>query len=108
MPEIELRQIAVQMLFPTVLVRALHPTLENAEIRLNGIGVNFANHVFASGMANNPVVRVFIVLAAIMGAVVGHDVRFLGDVGVDDRRHGGRIREFDMEAPDFTLALDER
>ena len=44
--EIELRKIAVKVLFCTMLIGALHAALENREHAFDGIGVNVAANVF--------------------------------------------------------------
>ena len=48
--EIKFREIAVQVLFVTVLINALHSALEDGEIAFNGIGGHIAAHVFVGCM----------------------------------------------------------
>ena len=47
MPELELGQVAAQVLLGAVLVDPAHPALEDAEIALDGVGVDDAANILA-------------------------------------------------------------
>lgn len=55
--EIELGQIAIQMIMTAVLVNTLHPALEDTEESFDGIGVNVTAHIFTNPVAYDTVLN---------------------------------------------------
>lgn len=51
-PEIELRQIAMEMFFAAMLIRPPHPALEHAEIVFDRVGMNIAARPLELGMVD--------------------------------------------------------
>jgi hypothetical protein len=51
-PELKFRHIAVQILFRTALINALHPAFENSEIVFRRISVHVVTGVFARAVAD--------------------------------------------------------
>src|SRR5690606_3596341 len=77
--ELVFGQIAVQMLFVTVLIDALHAALEDAEISLNGVAVDAAIlkvHIFAASMIGGAMRREMVLHIVIAAVFVGHYARF--------------------------------
>ena len=56
-PEIEFRQIAVQVLLIAMLVHAAHALLEHGEVPFSSVRVNVAADVFLFGMVHGFVAR---------------------------------------------------
>ena len=86
--EIELCKIAVKMALGTVLINALHATLEDREIALDGVGVNFAAPVLASAVAHNAMRGKFTANVLVIAGFVGHQARFARQVLANERRDG--------------------
>lgn len=78
--EIELRQIAVQMLLAAMLIDALHALLKQTEIALGAIGVHVATNVFLGAMRNCFVGRKLRADFRVKAAFVRMQARLLGDV----------------------------
>ena len=81
--EIELREIAVQMLLAAVLIDALHPAFEDAEKALNRVRVDAAASILADTMIDATVTLPFDAL--VNGVFVAQQPRFRRDIGADDR-----------------------
>src|SRR5262249_1684881 len=73
-PAIELRKIAVEVFFLTVLVDALHAALENREIAFGGIGSDAPAHVFFAAVIYGFVAGKLTADFLIGGPFVGHQV----------------------------------
>src|SRR4051812_18942571 len=85
--ELELGQIAVQMLLIATLVDALHATLEQAEVTFNSVGVDrsvLKRDVLTDAVVDSVVAgKLFAYLGVVLG-LVGHQPRLTGDVLADD------------------------
>ena len=79
-PEVELCQVAVQVLLRAMLVDAVHAALEDAEDVLDGVGVHVAAHILIGAMVHRLVAGEVAQLLIVDGRIVGHDARFLRDV----------------------------
>ena len=96
--ELELGKVAVQMLFAAVLEHTFHAALEDAEIALNRVAMNFRVgwvHL-DTALVRRSVVRGIHGAHRVIGEMlVGHDRGFASDVGIDDRHkvRGGRATE---------------
>jgi hypothetical protein len=73
------------MLLRTMLANAFRAAFEDAVKALKGIGVNVATAVFASAVIDVSVARKILVLVCVLARFVGHDRRFLRNVGAKDR-----------------------
>src|SRR5207248_11749774 len=109
--EIELRQVAVQVLLGAMLINALHAALEDRIEAFDGIGMNGAlalvPDVFLIGVTNGVMTGKFLAYATIQGSLIGHDLGFARDVLTDDRhdiRDGGALN---METTSRTARLNK-
>src|ERR1700683_1954491 len=82
--EIELRQIAVQVLFLAVLINALHAALKDREVAFDRVGMHDATNVFVGRVSDGLVLPIFVAKLGVAGRFVAHDERFLGDIGLDN------------------------
>src|SRR6185437_7731722 len=128
MAEVKLRKIAVQMLFAAMLVDAEHAAFEHTEIAFNRVGgddrrLNNGLAIWADFVSDLvPVTDVLILLVVdrivlrelgtefyVNLGLIGHQMRFFGDVGAYDRRnlvHGSFRR---MEAANLSgVAIKQR
>ena len=80
--EIELREIAVQMLLFAVLVDAFHATLENRVVALDGVGVDVAANVFVNGVVDGFMAGKFPSDPRVPTGIVRHQRRVALDVFV--------------------------
>src|SRR5579883_54 len=115
--EVELRKVAVQVLFLAMLIDTLHAALKNRVVALNGVGVDrlnvelvaldpelIANVLFRTmlhGLVASEVVRNIVVVLGF----VGHDGRFARNVLAHDRHDVGDRIAVNMEAAGRTAAL---
>jgi hypothetical protein len=101
--KIELREIAVKVLFAAVLINPDHAALEDAVKTLNGVGGDQGSGrtvmigVFLARVINLAMRGELFSDLGILSAFVGHDVRFASDVGANDRRKIILLDAFDME-----------
>ena len=125
-PEIELAQVAVQVLLGAMLVDALHAALEDRIVALNSVGGD------SGGFDDGVAIRAFLVgdfvpvadvlLFAVVHSVVAgkvladfginvgfvrHETTFALDILADDRGDLRNGRAVNMEATGRTAALDE-
>ncbi len=107
-PEIELGEIAVQVLLAAVLVGALHPALEDGEVALDRVGVDDAANVLALAVSRRLVVDEARCGLHVHAGVIGVQRRFLGDVGLKDRDDSGGLDVVHDDGADLTgLAIDQ-
>src|SRR5580693_2082186 len=119
-PEIELREIAVQMLFLAVLVHAFHAALEDRIVAFDGVGmdrfdVQPVGFVDPSLMANVLILAVsdgavsgkFVANIVVVLCLIGHHGSFARNVFANDRHDVGDRRTVDMEAAGRTAAFDK-
>src|SRR5579863_9689983 len=101
--EIELGQIAVQVLFLAMLIDALHAALEDRIVAFGGVGVGVeAGHavgvaVFVAAMIDGRMVGELAANLGVMRRFVGHKVRLARDVLAHDRRDVRDGRAVDMK-----------
>ena len=69
--EIELGEVAVQMLLGAVLIDANHPALEDAKDAFDGVGVDGVAHVLADRMLHGAVLGEELIGIAVQSAFVG-------------------------------------
>jgi hypothetical protein len=106
-PEIELRQIPVQMLFGAMLVDAMHAALKDAEHAFDGVRVGIAAHVFVGTVVDRLVVRELGTDLRIEAAFVGIENRLAMHVRRDDGRHVVDTGALDVEAANLATTLDK-
>lgn len=107
-PEIEFREIPVQVLFGAMVIDALHPPLEDAEKPLDRIGVDLPPSIFPAGVVDG-------LMACYMPVGIQIDTAF---IGVEDCSGGnipgnkgvGRdfISPLDVERPDLSAPFHHR
>src|SRR5690606_10552306 len=73
--ELEFGNVAVKVALAKVLVRALHSALENREVALGGIGVDFAPAVLARAVVYPAVVRELLAEWHIVARFIRHQPR---------------------------------
>lgn len=71
--EIELGEVAAQMLLADMVIDAIDPALEDREIVLDGVGVRVASHVFLDTVVDALVARELIAHQAVLPGIVGHE-----------------------------------
>lgn len=96
-PEIEFCDVAVQVLFGTMLIDALHPALEHTIETLNRISVDRPASVFAFAVRHVVVFGEMLTQMRILASLIGHDVRNAVHVRFDDRQQVGGGGSFDVE-----------
>jgi len=111
--ELKLRNVAMQVLFLTVLVNALHAALENGVIALKRVGMNLhaglavCVTVLADGVADGVVARILVAKLIVVLGLIGHNMSFARDVFTDDRQDSGCAGRVDMERTSASAALDQ-
>ena len=106
--EIKLGKVAVKMLFPAVLIDALHAALEDAEKALDGIGVNWAKTIFTAIVAHNVVLREVVNEVAIVPCLIGHDPRLGGNMLAENGHHGRGLQVvYDHAARTTSIAVNK-
>jgi hypothetical protein len=110
--EIELCEIAVQVLLATVLIDALQAALKDAVVTLNGISVNLVAipvsvAVFAAMMVNSAMLGKFIAKFGIAIGFVGHHFAFAGDIGSDNWDNFVFGSALNMERANRAAALNQ-
>lgn len=109
--EIELRQIAVQVLFRAMLINAFHATLEHAEIVLNRVGVDdratFVSDILLCRMLGRLVVNERGADVRIEAAFVGVERAFLVDVCRYQLSNVFLVGGLDMESADLAATFDQ-
>jgi hypothetical protein len=83
-PKVELAQISLQMGFGDVLIDAIDAPLEDAEISLNGIGMNVATDVLAFGVVDGAVRSKVVADEGVNVRLIGHQVGFKRDIAGHD------------------------
>jgi hypothetical protein len=107
-PEIKLRQLAVQMLLTAMLIDALHSALEDRIVALDRISVDvavadiFVGAVLDGFVAGEPLTDVLVVTS-----LIGHQRGFAGDVIADDIVNLPDASVVDVKATRTTAALYE-
>lgn len=96
-PEIELRKIAMQVLFGAMLISAAHAALENREVAFDSVGVDFAANVLTLAMIDRVMLGDLIQQASVNPAFVGMNAGLLIEVPVHDLGNGRLVRVLDME-----------
>lgn len=76
-PEIELRKIAMQVLFGAMLISAAHAALEDREVAFDGVGVNLAANVLTFAVIDRVMLDNLIQQASVNAAFVGMYARLL-------------------------------
>ena len=105
--ELELRQIAVQMLLAAMLLHAAHPAFEDAESAFNGVRGDVAAHVFLVIVMHRAMLRKLTAYALIHPRFVGHQAGFTRKIGKHDRLDF-RSGLFDMDKAAATaVAIDQ-
>jgi hypothetical protein len=107
MPEIKLSDVAVQMLFTTMLINAFHAALKDAVKALDRVGVNLAAPILASAVIDIFVTRELFAKVCILAGFVGHDSGFFRDVGAKNRDQMSGGRTAHMKASNLAAALDK-
>jgi hypothetical protein len=79
-PEIELVQIPLQMLFPAMLIDAPHTPLEDAEEAFNGVGSHVTTGIFVFGVVHPFVLGERLAGALVVLGFVGMQAAFRGHV----------------------------
>src|SRR6266404_9195878 len=102
--EVELREIAVQMLTVAMLVRASHAALEDTEEAFNRVRVSIAAHVLARAVVYGLMVRKLLADLAIVKRAVSHETRIRRDVlferALDARKElAGDVSGTNLAAP---------
>ena len=97
----------MQVLVRAMLIDALHPALEDAEIALNGVRGHVATDVFAAGVTDAFVSRDVLLGVGVEAAFVGVEGGLARDVLRHDAGHGRLGRAVNMERADTTATLDE-
>jgi hypothetical protein len=105
--EIELGEVAVQVLLRAMLVDALHPALEDRKVALNGVRMHIAANILAKGMPDGLMTGRMGRDVAVEAALIGMDVRFAGAVLRHDDIDGRLVSVLNVERTDGTAALDE-
>jgi len=98
----------MQMLLPAVLIDALHPAFENAEIALNRVRVDLAAPVLALTVAHEVMSRELALQVLVLARFVRNDLRLTGDVGPQDRHNVLGAGPVHMEGAGLTRAADQR
>lgn len=106
--EIELGEVAEQVLLSAVLVDAFHAALEDREEAFNRVGVNAAADIFAGGVLDRLMGRKLGAGLGVEAAFVGVEDRRAANVGDDDLADRGRISAIDVEGANRATALDQR
>ena len=83
--ELELGRIAVQVALGAMLIDALHAPLEDAEIALDGVGVDLVTRIFPLAVADVIVIFEMPVKVRVLARLIGVDRSFFGDVLFQDR-----------------------
>lgn len=111
MAEIELGQVAVQMLLGAMLIGAAHAALEHRKVILNGVRVNdvaaFISDVFPSRVLGSAVIGEDPTHAPIEAAFVGVESAFAGNVFSHERSDINLVSLDDMEGTNRTAAFDQ-
>jgi hypothetical protein len=105
--EVELSDIAMQMLLAAVLVNVLYAALEHAVEALNGVRMIVATDVFALTVAGETVGREVLVQMGILASLIGHNRRAGQHVGFDDRQQVGGASAVNVEGTGGAAALDQ-
>jgi hypothetical protein len=79
-PEIELRQISVQVLLFAMLIYAFHAALEDRIVAFDGVGVDDPAHVFVGRVIDGLMHPIFVAKFVIGGQFIAQDESFFGDV----------------------------
>jgi hypothetical protein len=90
-----------------MLVDANHAALEDGEEAFRSVGMDLPSHVFAEPMVDGFVARKLAADFAVIGAFIGHELAFAGDVGANHWRNVGNASAFHMEGAGRTAALDQ-
>ena len=94
MPELVFGQIAVKVLFPTMLINTLHAGLEDAGLAFHGVAVDASIlkvHILAATVACGAVGAEELTNVATAAVFIGHNARFLGDVLHNQRHESLRV-----------------
>jgi len=92
--ELELGDVAVQVLLAAVLIDALHAALEDGEVAFDRVrvdGLVVAVHVLACAVMNEIMTREVSGKLGVLRRLIRHDVRLLGDVLTQDRQERGLL-----------------
>ncbi len=84
--EVELSRIAVQVLFTSVLVDALHPALEYGESALARGGVDVAAYVIVGPVLHGAMLCKLAADPNLVRSLICHEAGFDGDVLAEERR----------------------
>ena len=106
--EIELGEIAMQVSFAAMLIDALHAALEDREEAFDGVGVNVAANVLASGVAHECVSSELGTELGIEAAFVGVQGALARDVANHDVADVGNGGTVNVERLGATATLDKR
>jgi hypothetical protein len=109
-PEIELGRVAMQMRFADVEIATIDAAFEDREEVLDRVGVPEGSpHVLLRGVVDRAVPSELASDRPIDCGIVGHQIARFVDVRDDDRLEdrGGNVRNVEMEAADFAIALHQ-
>jgi hypothetical protein len=106
-PEIELAQIPLQMNFGDVLVNAVDASLEDAEIALNGVGMDIATNVFAVGVVDGAMRSEVVADIGVNLGLVGHQDAIERNVARHGAAQGVGANSREVERPYSAVTLDE-
>jgi hypothetical protein len=106
-PEIELGEIAMQVLLADVLIDAIDPALKDREEVFRGISVGIAADVFVLRVNDGLVAREFLARFPVNAALIGSQVRGFIDPFLKNWPQVRRIHFWDVMRPDAAFALDQ-
>ena len=106
-PKVKFSQVAVQMLLCAVLVNSVHAALKHAKVTLDGVGVDFAPHVFLDAVVDGFVLGQGGAGPVIDAGFVSHQAGLFGHILHDDLGGSSTIASRNVEAADAATALNQ-
>jgi hypothetical protein len=104
-PEIKLRQVAMQVRFANMLVDAIDAALKDGVIAFNGIGVDVATYIFLHSVVHGAMLGELPADTGVDWAFIGHKPGIAVDMASNQRSHigGGDVRNVQTADPSASL-----
>ena len=105
-PELNLRDVERHIFAANLVESADHTALEDAPKAFNRVGVDCANHIFATVVANDPVGIFFAELSITTMIVSGDQTDFVGNRFLNEIFERRRVRSLDHAGDNTATTLD--